>query len=116
MARTDYLEFLSDVIPQTTTYRAYKEKKARETHREQPGPRQDPLPAGQRTLDSLAAAPPPSRSTTKPLDGPDRPPIDVQSEKKKKDLVFQHYEPNGSRRREGDREAPIDVDSDVEMQ
>lgn len=30
MARIDNLEFLSDVIPRTQTYRQYKEKKARE--------------------------------------------------------------------------------------
>ena len=33
MSRIDNLEFLSDVIPKTTTYKQFKEKKAKETSR-----------------------------------------------------------------------------------
>lgn len=41
VARIDNLEFLSDVIPRTTTFREYKERKARLI---------EPLPNGQTTL------------------------------------------------------------------
>lgn len=41
VARIDNLEFLSDVIPRTTTYKEYKERKARLA---------EPLPSGQTTL------------------------------------------------------------------
>ena len=41
VARIDNLEFLSDVIPRTTTFREYKERKARLV---------EPLPNGQTTL------------------------------------------------------------------
>lgn len=41
VARIDNLEFLSDVIPRTTTFKEYKEKKARLV---------GPLPNGQTTL------------------------------------------------------------------
>ncbi|KAI5303804.1 hypothetical protein KEM56_007169 [Ascosphaera pollenicola] len=34
VSRIDNLEFLSDVIPKTTTYRSYKQKRARETAKE----------------------------------------------------------------------------------
>lgn len=50
MARIDNLEFLSDVIPRTQTYKLYKEKKAKEAAN---GASIEP---GQTTLDSRRAA------------------------------------------------------------
>lgn len=53
VARVDNLEFLSDVVPRTMTYREYKEKKARTAKAEG----SQPLPNGQRTLDNLRLLP-----------------------------------------------------------
>lgn len=50
VARIDNLDFLSDVIPKTTTYKQFKEKKAREARN---GPS---VEAGQLTLDGRKAA------------------------------------------------------------
>ena len=51
MSRIDNLEFLSDVIPKTTTYKQFKEKRAKEASKEA-GPEK-----GQRTLNgNLPAA------------------------------------------------------------
>ena len=47
VSRIDNLEFLSDVIPKTTTYKQFKEKRARETANE------GDLPKGQRTLNGI---------------------------------------------------------------
>lgn len=44
VARIDNLEFLSDVIPRTTTFREYKERKERKARIA------EPLPSGQTTL------------------------------------------------------------------
>ena len=44
VARIDNLEFLSDVIPRTTTFREYKERKERKARLA------EPLPNGQTTL------------------------------------------------------------------
>ncbi|MCJ1390663.1 hypothetical protein MMC18_003524 [Xylographa bjoerkii] len=51
VARLDNLEFLSDVIPRTTTWREHKEKKAKESGGETSARRSRPLAAGQTTLD-----------------------------------------------------------------
>lgn len=51
MARIDNLEFLSDVIPRTTTFKEYKEKKARAAGID------GPLPNGQTTLDGRRSLP-----------------------------------------------------------
>lgn len=53
VARVDNLEFLSDVVPRTMTYREYKEKKSRTAKAEEC----QPLPNGQRTLDNLRLLP-----------------------------------------------------------
>lgn len=53
VARVDNLEFLSDVVPRTMTYREYKEKKARTAKAQE----FQPLPNGQRTLDNLRLLP-----------------------------------------------------------
>lgn len=53
VARVDNLEFLSDVVPRTMTYREYKEKKVRRAKAEE----SQPLPNGQRTLDNHRVLP-----------------------------------------------------------
>ncbi|KAJ5098724.1 hypothetical protein N7532_005725 [Penicillium argentinense] len=50
VSHTDNLEFLSDVIPKTTTYKQFKEKKAKETAK------QGEMEKGQRTLNGTSAA------------------------------------------------------------
>ncbi|KAJ5757756.1 uncharacterized protein N7511_006450 [Penicillium nucicola] len=51
VSHTDNLEFLSDVIPKTTTYRQFKEKKAKDAAG------QSAMEKGQRTLNGADAAP-----------------------------------------------------------
>lgn len=51
VARIDNLEFLSDVIPRTTTFKEYKEKKARAARTDRP------LQNGQTTLDGRRSLP-----------------------------------------------------------
>lgn len=51
VARIDNLEFLSDVIPRTTTFKEYKEKKARAARID------EPLQNGQTTLDGMRLLP-----------------------------------------------------------
>ncbi|KAJ6144985.1 hypothetical protein N7470_008880 [Penicillium chermesinum] len=48
VSHIDNLEFLADVIPKTTTYKQFKEKKARETTQD--------LEKGQRTLNGATSA------------------------------------------------------------
>lgn len=50
VSRIDNLEFLSDVIPKTTTYRQFKEKRAREAAQEAAA-----MEKGQRTLNGSSA-------------------------------------------------------------
>ncbi|KAJ6019644.1 hypothetical protein N7499_009391 [Penicillium canescens] len=52
VSHTDNLEFLSDVIPKTTTYKQFKEKKAKDAAG------QSAMEKGQRTLNGTGAAPP----------------------------------------------------------
>jgi DNA-directed RNA polymerase I subunit RPA43 len=52
VSHTDNLEFLSDVIPKTTTYKQFKEKKAKDAAG------QTAMEKGQRTLNGAGAAPP----------------------------------------------------------
>ncbi len=118
MARIDNLEFLSDVIPRTTTYKEYKEKKAKATRGS------EPLPNGQTTLDvrhSLPTRPagPIITSQEGMMDQSNTSPDETIAEQGPEDshvhppttngqLVFEHYEPpNGSARR--------DESGDVEM-
>lgn len=56
MARLDNLEFLSDIVPRTTTWREYQLKKARETG-EVVSRRERGLPVGQTTLDGTRPHP-----------------------------------------------------------
>ncbi|CAG7981770.1 unnamed protein product [Penicillium salamii] len=53
VSHTDNLEFLSDVIPKTTTYKQFKEKKAKDAAD------QTAMEKGQRTLNGASAPPPP---------------------------------------------------------
>ncbi len=118
VARIDNLEFLSDVIPRTTTYREYKEKKSKAARGS------EPLPNGQTTLDLRHGLPtrpagpiitsreevmePRNISPDETIDeqGPDE--THVRPPTANGQLVFEHYEPpNGSARR--------DDSGDVEM-
>ena len=118
VARIDNLEFLSDVIPRTTTYREYKEKKAKAARWS------EPLPNGQTTLDvrhSLPTRPagPVITSQEGMMDERNASPNETVDEQDPEEfqarpptsngqLVFEHYEPpNGSARR--------DESGDVEM-
>ena len=118
VARIDNLEFLSDVIPRTTTYKEYKEKKAKAARGS------EPLPNGQTRLDVSHGLPtrPAGPIITSQEDMRDRNrlstdgTIDEQGPDKSHarpptangQLVFEHYEPpNGTARR--------DESGDVEM-
>jgi DNA-directed RNA polymerase I subunit RPA43 len=58
VSHTDNLEFLSDVIPKTTTYRQFKEKKAKDAAD------QGAMEKGQRTLNGAVAPLTPANGTT----------------------------------------------------
>ncbi|CAG8070329.1 unnamed protein product [Penicillium olsonii] len=58
VSHTDNLEFLSDVIPKTTTYKQFKEKKARDAAD------QVTMEKGQRTLNGAGAPPPPANGSS----------------------------------------------------
>ena len=98
MTRTDNLEFLSDLVPQTTTWRNYKAKKAREAGSSL---RTERLPLGQTTINGKRSAPGVpndvsilSNASTSPQA------INGSRPSSSHDLVFQHYEPNGTNREE----------------
>lgn len=57
VARQDNLEFLSDLIPRTTTWRQYQETKARDEGGPVASRRIHPLPAGQTTIDGTQPLP-----------------------------------------------------------
>ncbi|KAJ6184902.1 hypothetical protein N7519_006203 [Penicillium mononematosum] len=57
VSHTDNLEFLSDVIPKTTTYKQFKEKKAKDAAN------QGAMEKGQRTLNGTGAPPAPANGT-----------------------------------------------------
>lgn len=61
VSRIDNLEFLADVIPKTTTYKQFKEKRAREAAREAA------MEKGQRTLNGHTAV---ENGTGRPSTGP----------------------------------------------
>ena len=105
IARTDNLEFLTDLVPQTTTWRNHKAKKAREGTSLS---KTEPLPLGQTTIDGTRPAP------LVPKDVPilsspssSSPAVNGARPNSSHDLVFQHYEPNGTRK--------ADEQGDVEM-
>ena len=119
MARIDNLQFLEDVIPRTTTYREYKAKKASKAATQGP----QPLQNGQTTIDG--SRPLPQRPIQIPnahrnaaedanmSDGTidENPTTQTRQESVRVNgnagLVFEHYEPNGTSRR--------DESGDVEM-
>lgn len=97
VVRTDNLEFLSDLVPQTTTWRAHKEKRARDTVSSN---RANALVRGQTTLDGR-----PASSNHQANQGPtvtEREPnvrsTNGASSSTADGLVFQHYKPNGASR------------------
>ncbi|KAI4165504.1 MAG: hypothetical protein LQ342_000914 [Letrouitia transgressa] len=110
VARIDNLEFLSDVIPKTTTYREYKEKKSRIKRPHAPAQNGQTTLDGTRSLPSrpadmihpteraaeqggVSSKPNPDRSNTK------QPTVLITQPNGK--FVFEHFEPNqGSRRDE----------------
>jgi len=103
VARIDNLEFLSDVIPRTQTYKQYKEKRAKEAAN---GGSIEP---GQTTLDSRRAMPNGSSgmvelNNEKGVNGTisDVDPTEPQELRKDTkpaqtngELVFKHYSANG---------------------
>lgn len=54
VARVENLEFLSDVVPKTQTFKQYKQKQAKESAA--PKENSNPLPNGQKTLDNHVGA------------------------------------------------------------
>ena len=116
MARIDNLQFLEDVIPRTTTYREYKAKKASKAATQVP----QPLQNGQTTIDGSRLLPQrpvhAHRNTVDDANMSDAtideaPTAQTRHESVKVNgnagLVFEHYEPNGTSRR--------DESGDVEM-
>ncbi|MCJ1399888.1 hypothetical protein MMC11_003091 [Xylographa trunciseda] len=112
VARLDNLEFLSDVIPRTTTWRDHKEKKARESGGEPSARRSRPLAAGQTTLDGTNPHPgndqvtaegitevdedgtlSPEEHTSRPATT--QPASESGATNGNTGLVFEHYAPNG---------------------
>lgn len=115
MARIDNLEFLSDVIPRTQTYRQYKEKKAEAAN----GVSIEP---GQTTLDSRRAAANGAGEIGGLVDETDvndamaevsvtqaqQRPKDSRPAQPNGELIFKHYHANGAREHQ--------ETEDVEMQ
>lgn len=116
VARRDSLQFLEDVIPRTTTFREHKAKKA---SRATQGNR--PLQNGQTTLDVPRSLPQRPIGTNEQNGGAvedgkmsdstiseaDPEENRAAAPKTNGGLVFEHYEPNGTHRR--------DESGDVEM-
>lgn len=108
MARIDNLQFLEDVIPQTTTYREYKARRANKAIKAP-----QPLQNGQTTLDGSHALPQqemdedqaeasgvaldPEGTADDEIAGAQRP---QSSRSNGNGLVFEHYEPNGISKRD----------------
>lgn len=116
VARIDNLQFLEDVIPQTTTYREYKARRANKATKVPP-----PLQNGQTTLDGSRPPPQPSLETGDHQKGPsedahmsegtvDDQVAEAQRPESSKangtGLVFEHYEPNGTSK----QDSPGDVE------
>lgn len=116
VARLDSLQFLEDVIPRTSTFGAFKAKKASKATQ-----KNQPLQNGQTTLDAPRSLPQRpvgtkeqnggavedgkmSDSTISEADPEETP---APAPNTNGGLVFEHYEPNGSHRR--------DESGDVEM-
>lgn len=112
VSRIDNLEFLQDVIPRTVTYKQYKEKKAKTARVT------ESLPNGQTTIDSTRSLPTRPADTLDGHEGaadnrsvsPDETIAEEQHDESRNTngtLIFEHYEPNGTSRR--------DEGGDVEM-
>ncbi|MCJ1357040.1 MAG: hypothetical protein MMC33_007036 [Icmadophila ericetorum] len=108
VARIDNLEFLSDVVPRTMTYREFKEKKAARAKKVKP------LQSGQTTLDgkrpSSSHLPKQMVISDTPMEdsmpvpasepvAPKRPSTKVVNGAPPNSLVFQHYDPNSKSKR-----------------
>ncbi|MCJ1325640.1 hypothetical protein MMC10_002303 [Thelotrema lepadinum] len=101
----DNLEFISDLVPPTTTWKEHKAKKARQG---KPLSKNETLPAGQTTLDGKRpASATPNDLSILSNDSPSSQPVNGARPSSSKGLIFQHYEPNGTSK--GDNQ------SDVEM-
>ena len=114
MARIDNLEFLSDVIPRTQTYKQYKEKKAKEAAN---GLSIEP---GQTTLDSRRAAVNGASDMTglgdeKEVNGAvadvsvteaQERPKETRPAQTNGELIFKHYHANGA----GDHQETDDIE------
>lgn len=105
MTRIDNLEFLSDVIPKTTTFREFKEKKTRTMKPNAP------LLSGQTTLDQSRSLPTRPADVINPTEAPvteesfqaeassdryGREATLAQSSRSNGEVVFEHYEPGGN--------------------
>ncbi|KAL9102973.1 MAG: hypothetical protein Q9163_001926 [Psora crenata] len=118
VSRIDNLSFLEDIVPKTTTYREYKSRKARANEESAP------LQNGQTTLDASGPIHQRSASMEESIpnatdDSPRPPRTDEEKERPSQrnstqprtsngtELIFEHYEPNRSVRR--------DESGDVEM-
>lgn len=97
VARLDSLQFLEDVIPRTSTFGAFKAKKASKATQ-----KNQPLQNGQTTLDAPRSLPQRPVGTKEQNGGAVEDAPNTNG-----GLVFEHYEPNGSHRR--------DESGDVEM-
>ena len=98
VTRTDNLEFLSDLVPQTTTWRNHKAKKAREGGS---SARNDVLSVGQTTIDGIRLAPS-APNDVSILSEPSiaSPTTNGARPDSSEGLVLQHYELNGEGRPE----------------
>ncbi|KAL9584863.1 MAG: hypothetical protein Q9212_001860 [Teloschistes hypoglaucus] len=105
VTRIDNLEFLSDVIPKTTTFREFKEKKSRTVKPSAP------LSSGQTTLDQSRSLPtrpadvinPTEAQTTEESlqveasdDGYGHEATLAKTSRSNGEVVFEHYEPRGN--------------------
>lgn len=113
------MQFLEDVIPQTTTFREYKAKRASKGTKVP-----QPLQNGQTTLDGSRKLPQRPLEPAEPqLDATEdanmsEGTVDEQSTEMQRPgssktngnagLVFEHYEPNGNTKRDGTEDVEMD--------
>ncbi|MCJ1472327.1 hypothetical protein MMC13_000974 [Lambiella insularis] len=120
VARQDNLEFLSDLIPRTTTWREHTEKKARDEGGPIASRRIHPLPAGQTTINGTRPQP---RSTSERVNSEETTvdddatmspeehtsrPVAAESVNGNSSLVFEHYNPKAGSYSDG-------ANDDIEM-
>ena len=104
VARIDNLEFLSDVVPRTISYKDFKAKKASKGA----GNKTQALQAGQTTLDGNVPGPEQAINVSpEESQGPNAEQTTDMASGTNGNIVFQHYEPNGHAKR--------DESTDVEM-